>query len=305
MDKLLDDNEIEYLSVNCRIKEFESFFEKIDRKKYNHPFEDTNDICGLRIICYYPSDLDKIAQIINDEFNVIESIDKGVLLDPDRFGYISLHFVVKIRDEWTITPQYKDLNNLKVEIQVRTILMHAWADIEHKFAYKKKEHVPNQFKRELYRLSALFEIADQKFDSLRKHKNRFSEELYSSAMETKRFDVNQDLNLDTLQAFLDYYFPDRDKDRSYTVTLLDEFLRFNEENKNQITFELLVETHDKMMDALPKLEEEFLKECYEKTEIDNFKLAQVGATRKILDETVKDYKTFREEYYKYADLDTA
>ena len=63
-------------------------------------------------------------------------------LEPDRFGYRSRHFIVSVNREWLKAPNYRGLSGLKAEIQVRTILMHAWADVEYKLAYKKRNMFP-------------------------------------------------------------------------------------------------------------------------------------------------------------------
>ena len=84
----LNDADIDVLGVQHRVKEFDSFYEKIQRKRYTKPFEEVEDICGLRIICYYPSDLDKIAELIKSEFDVLESTDKADLLA--RISHIKL-----------------------------------------------------------------------------------------------------------------------------------------------------------------------------------------------------------------------
>lgn len=59
---LLKDSGIPYLDVYSRVKEFDSFFDKIDRKQYKKPFDQIEDICGLRIVCYYPSDILQIKK---------------------------------------------------------------------------------------------------------------------------------------------------------------------------------------------------------------------------------------------------
>ena len=75
--QLLNDAKIEYYDVNFRIKSFKSFEEKIERKNYQSPFEQIFDICGIRIICFYLSDIEKINEIIRSEFNIKEDLDKN------------------------------------------------------------------------------------------------------------------------------------------------------------------------------------------------------------------------------------
>jgi putative GTP pyrophosphokinase len=141
LKSILKEHGIDVLSVAYRIKDFDSFWGKIERKGYEKPFQQIEDICGLRIICPYTSDLDSIAEIIKSEFDVSESVDKADLLEPDKFGYRSHHYIIRLKKSWLEAPNYRGLANLKAEIQARTILMHAWADIQHKLVYKKNDKI--------------------------------------------------------------------------------------------------------------------------------------------------------------------
>ncbi len=69
-------------------------------------------------LLFYTSDLDKIESIIKKEFNVQDSIDKSKLLSEDEFGYLSRHFIVKLKKSWLNTPSYRDLGHLNAEIQL-------------------------------------------------------------------------------------------------------------------------------------------------------------------------------------------
>ncbi len=132
--QFLENENIDFSDVEYRIKTFQSFSKKLGRKDYENPLSDVTDICGVRIINYYPSDLEKITTIINNEFNVIESLNKQNEMDDDRFGYRSYHYVATIKKDWLVAPNYRGLEGLKFEIQARTILMHGWAAISHKLA---------------------------------------------------------------------------------------------------------------------------------------------------------------------------
>jgi ppGpp synthetase/RelA/SpoT-type nucleotidyltranferase len=163
---LLDNASLGVHLIDSRSKSFESFIYKIKRKGYKDPFQETEDICGVRIICFYQSDMEKISQLIHSEFDVIEYSKKADSFELDKFGYLSDHFILTIKKDWLKAPNYRDLGDLKAEVQVRTILMHAWANLSHELAYKK-ECLPDEDMRILYRLSALFEMADDEFDHLR------------------------------------------------------------------------------------------------------------------------------------------
>jgi len=304
LEIFLNDAGIDVLDVHYRIKDFESFVEKMQRKGYKDPFQDTEDICGLRIICYYHSDLDRISSLINREFNVLESVDKEDLLGTDEFGYRSIHFIVTVKNEWLSAPNYRGLDGLKAEIQARTVLMHAWADIQHKLAYKKKEYVPKKLERKLSRLSAIFEEADEQLDSLQKEREEYREDLLSEdAKRRGRFDVTQPMNIDSLQAFLDFYFWDREKYAESTSHLLDRIMKYG------ISIRDLVDAYERVRDVLPNMEKEYFEAIEPVTvsgKVIRRKWTQVQAVEKILSVTQDNYwrdirKRVREFYLRYVE----
>lgn len=244
----LEEANISYLDVTFRTKEFSSFEEKIQRKSYENPFDDCEDFCGIRVICYYPTDVEKICDIIRQEFQVHWSEDKAATLNVQEFGYRSTHFIVTVNPKWLVAPNYRGLDNLKAEIQVRTVLMHAWAEVEHKLAYKKQDQVPNEFKRKLSRLSAKFEEADEQFEELRVGLREYREKLANDAKAAGKFDESLPLNLDTLRAFLDFSFPYLPESNLETLRrTLEDCKTLNIETKD------LIEYVDKFSDLLPEI----------------------------------------------------
>ena len=101
-------------------------------------------MAGVRIIAYFPSDVDKIVPLIEKEFNIESkhSMDKRLSSDPAIFGFASVHFVVEFRHEILKLPEYAPFGKMKCEIQVRTVLQHAWAEIEHNIVYKSPGEIP-------------------------------------------------------------------------------------------------------------------------------------------------------------------
>jgi ppGpp synthetase/RelA/SpoT-type nucleotidyltranferase len=160
--------------IQSRPKSVSSFAEKIQRKKkYDNPIKQFTDLCGARIIVHTRSQVEKVCRIINDNFEIdIDNCeDKEELLKPDEFGYISKHYIVSINQNSFIISKFKnvdftDFYDLKVEVQVRTMLQHAWADIQHDFAYKGDFALPREMVRGLNRLSAMLEEADKDFDRI-------------------------------------------------------------------------------------------------------------------------------------------
>jgi len=224
----LNDKGIPYLEIYHRVKRFDSFYEKIERKGYSDPFTEIEDFCGIRIICYYASDLEKINQIINDEFKILEQQDKSELLGLKEFAYRSNHYIVSVKDSWLSAPNYRKLDGLKSEIQVRTILMHAWAEIEHKLNYKSDAQVPNKFQRKLFRLSAKFEEADEQFEELKLGIEEYKKSIKEKIISSKQFSLNQDFNIESYKAFIHYHFP---QDRLDEWRLNYNFEDYKENNK--------------------------------------------------------------------------
>lgn len=226
---LLDEAGISYLAINYRIKTFDSFLKKIDRKHYDDPFVQIEDICGIRVICYYRKDMEKICDVINRAFEVLEGEDKEDLLDDNQFGYRSFHYIVKIKKEWLAAPNYKGLGDLKAEIQVRTNLMHTWAEIEHKLEYKNDDDIPTKFKRKFSRISAKLEEADEQFEELRQEIEGYRQELLrqSAAHNTEESAEENQINLDTMQVYLNYHFPDHEKSARLANALVSDLKPLN------------------------------------------------------------------------------
>lgn len=287
LEQFLREKDIKVLFVGYRVKDKDSFLEKIERKQYEQPFDECEDLCGVRIICYYQSDEDKITEIISNEFEVLQSQDKEELLEADQFGYRSKHFVVKIKNEWLIAPNYRGLENLKAEIQVRTVLMHAWAEIEHKLAYKKKEHIHEKFKRKLSRISAKLEEADEQFEELKNEVANYKEVVVEVIKSESKDIEDIELNLDSLQAFLDSIFPERSKSEETTSGLVDDFLKYN------IGLKEFISSYERVKDYLPQIEEEYFRKSKDR------RWAQAGIARVIMSLTNND---FLEEHYSPLDF---
>src|SRR5215210_5182341 len=69
-----------------RVKDRSSFLEKIDRKGYKSPFEETDDLVGARVVCLFRSDLERLKQIVNSSFTVLKHEDKVDGESADSFG---------------------------------------------------------------------------------------------------------------------------------------------------------------------------------------------------------------------------
>ena len=107
--------------------------------------------------------------MIRDEFVIDDanSVDKRILLDPDRFGYLSLHFVVSLNASRLQLAEYQEFAGCKAEIQIRSILQHSWAEVNHDLGYKTVGTIPQEIRRSFARVAGLLELADSEFVRIR------------------------------------------------------------------------------------------------------------------------------------------
>jgi ppGpp synthetase/RelA/SpoT-type nucleotidyltranferase len=193
-------------SITFREKDPGKLKDKIVRetKNYEDPLTDITDLAGVRVITYFPSDADKISDVIREEFAVDpeRSVDKRKSVDPSVFGYASVHLVVEFLPRRLELPEYSVFRGKKCEIQVRTILQHSWAEIEHDIVYKSSEDIPFELRRRFASLAGLLEMADREFESL-----RHDEIKVRKAIETtiKKENINVPVDLDSVRFYLEKY----------------------------------------------------------------------------------------------------
>lgn len=199
VNDLLKSENIVVHNVSARVKDKDSLEKKIKKKtKYNRLSEIT-DIVGLRIITLFEDEVDSVAKLISDEFEIDpdNSIDKRIK-NYDQFGYASLHYVASLKDPRVNLIEYKEYRGLMMEIQIRSILQHSWAEIEHDIGYKSKEEIPDIAKRNFARIAALLETADIEFIRLRTQLSRYVADLVD---EIKKDPESVDLNVESLKVF--------------------------------------------------------------------------------------------------------
>lgn len=226
LEEFLKEENISFVTIESRIKDFESFYEKISRKKYENPFEKNEDFCGIRIILYFQDDIEKVNKIIEENFIIEESENKSNKLEDNEFGYRSNHLIIKVKDSWCVTPNYKGLENIKIELQIRTVLMHTWAAIEHKLGYKSNQELPKNLKRKLYLMSAQLENADMQFQEIRNEAENFQCEIVKKSKKEGKFTANK-LNIDSFKALLEFYFSKFEENEITTKCTLSYLIKYN------------------------------------------------------------------------------
>ncbi len=182
VNTLLQAQNFPVTGVEYRIKAEDSLKGKLELKgrKYKS-LEDITDIFGMRIITFFPDDVDKVAVIIKHLFDIdwTMSVDKRKRHQVNSFGYNSLHFICRLPKTIVDDPACPELNEYRFEIQMRTALQHVWSSIEHDLCYKSIGHLPAEYRRQFSRLAGMLELADDEFSRLRIRMTEFRRQIVS------------------------------------------------------------------------------------------------------------------------------
>ncbi|MFZ0531343.1 MAG: hypothetical protein WAL91_12510 [Propionicimonas sp.] len=219
----LDDAGIDYLTIASRGKGVASFAMKTNRTvagqpRYPDPLRDITDQIGARIITYVTSDVAAVADLLGDQLGVVEDKDLGQeTASEGRFGYVSRHLQVALDPAWMGDLPVGVVEVPSAQIQIRTVLQHAWAQFEHDIRYKGTvpEALAPDLNRRFTLAAGLLELADREFEVIRERMRR------QSAEETPEADVSDPrIGNQELAAFLAAHFPEAGWSRTdhYTWT---------------------------------------------------------------------------------------
>jgi putative GTP pyrophosphokinase len=164
-----------------RVKSFNSCFAK--RIKFfreasaaGRPPLPITDILAIRIICPFIGDLAKVEDSLASRFKVVEVEHKGAERSFKEFGYESTHLLLALPED--LAKDLSFVDPLVCEVQVRTILQDAWAEVEHELVYKA-EFTPfdEPMKRKLAALNANLTLSDMLFQEIRDYQHQLTNEL--------------------------------------------------------------------------------------------------------------------------------
>ena len=191
----LHEQNIELNTFERRVKTEESLAGKLEKKGYKYrTLYDITDVVGIRVVTYYTDDVDKVAAIAKQIFDVDwkNSVDKRKH-QLNSFGYLSLHYICYLKEG--------PLRTIPFEIQMRTALQHVWSAIEHDIGYKGAVKLPPEFVRQFSRLAGMLEMADDEFSRLRTTMTEYRRQVQSLVKSGHFSEVS--LSSDSFSQFLE------------------------------------------------------------------------------------------------------
>jgi putative GTP pyrophosphokinase len=204
IQNILDSENLKYFSVESRVKVSESLRQKILKsEKTIDKLTDIQDLAGIRIITYVYGDMNKIEKIIEENFDVQEKEEVEHRLGTDKMGYRSHHRIIRLSAQRLLLPEYKKFNEVVAELQICTILQHAWAQVEHDQIYKSNSILPEKIRRDFSLLAGMLEVSDNEF-------NRISGEIdiYQTSIDehTQRGELDIPIDSISLRSYFDTRF---------------------------------------------------------------------------------------------------
>ena len=199
--EILKSKDINYYRVTSRAKSIPRYEEKASKKKYKEPRSEIFDMAGIRVITYTTSDARHVHEIIKQTFELHpeHSVDKGEELGVDRMGYRSIHCVGTLGKDRVKLPENKIFKKMFFEIQIRTILQHAWAEFEHDRNYKFAGVLPKEIRRRLSAVAGSLELTDREFDSIALEIDTYS---VNVGRKTEAGELSIPVNSTSLRAYL-------------------------------------------------------------------------------------------------------
>ncbi len=156
-------------AIRYRVKSFEAYYDKLHKQNIasaNRRIVPISDFFGLRIVCPFLEGIETVSGLISAHFDVTEKEHKASQHSFREFGYDSVHLSIRMETQQAgrLLPGVRKT----CEIQLRTILQEAWAEVEHELVYKSDISLPNQsIRRKLASLNATLTLSDLIFQEIR------------------------------------------------------------------------------------------------------------------------------------------
>lgn len=184
---VLDAERVLFHAVNGRTKSLKSALRKQAMKRYSDPLSEMTDIIGARVYTYFREDSREVERVLRKHFELDESrsLNKADVLDFKEFGYTSRHLIMTAGLTTGNLQLKSALNDMPFEIQIRSVLEHGWAEVEHELVYKAGTKAPECIRRRFASTAATIELVEREFAMLR----QFESDLIADRVQILQSDV--------------------------------------------------------------------------------------------------------------------
>ena len=289
-----------------RVKSFESYYKKVLRLKPDKVESDDTliyltDMMGVRMICAFLEDINFGLEQIKKMFKIKEVEVKGAEKKFSEFGYESIHVLIKIPNGCMppLKGKYQNLkpisDELVCEIQIRTILQDAWAEVEHELIYKTEFNpfdIP--LRRKLASINASLTLADITFQEIRDYQNKLQKALdvrrrnfYSIADNL----LNEEASLQTTE--------DISRVTPYVQGTIDDLILRAIQAHNDGRLQEAVDIYSKIIEAVPESDKNIITVIRKHRGMAYFAMNQLDAALEDFQKSIEaDPKAYRSYYYK-------
>ena len=251
-----------HVTLKNRVKDFDSVYLKVLAKNidFDKALFTLTDILGLRIICPFMEDVKTVEAFIRNYCTVVEAERKGENFSYREFGYESIHFLIQIPEK--LRSKYSIDKNFCCEVQIRTILQDAWAEVEHELVYKAEfSPYDEPLKRKLAALNANLSLSDIIFQEIRDYQRQLHTELNK-----RRYTFNKRIEHKSEEFFQEHRdyshinqkkYPDLDKSKfnqysTNEIGNIDNMLLDALYSHNEGDFNTAIEIYTKILDMNPQ-----------------------------------------------------
>lgn len=292
-------------AYKSRVKSFDSYYKKILRLKPQKITEKCDliyltDMMGIRMICAFLEDINLAVEQIKNLFEIKEVEVKGAEKKFSEFGYESTHVLIGIPKSFIpkLTGKYSKLKPISqeivCEIQIRTILQDAWAEVEHKLIYKTEFNpfdIP--LRRKLASINASLSLADITFQEIRDYQNKLQKEL---AVRRESFYSQADNLLNEKSEA-----PQENISRvsPFVMGTIDDMILRAIQAHNQGSLQEAVDIYTKIMDAIPEDQKNIVSVIAKHRGMAYFAMNKFDESLQDFETSIQaDSKAFRSYYYK-------
>lgn len=294
-------------TFKTRVKKFESYYRKVIRVKPQSLLEDSlptlTDMLGIRVICAFLEDLATVERQIVENFKIKEIERKGAEQTFKEFGYESIHILIEIPED--LIPS-KEMGivlppDLVCEIQIRTILQNAWAEVEHELVYKS-EFSPFDLplRRKLASMNASLTLADIVFQEIRDYQNKLNSELdcRRSSFYEKADEMSNELLLPKESKIIEKQYDNIAPSSPYVHGTIDDLILEAIHSHNNGNMQKAVQIYTRIIESKPEPNPIVLSVIYKHRGMAHFAMNNFDdALLDFKKSTEYDSNNFRSFYY--------